>query len=178
MSDSAETPQGMAQPDDGAHELRLTVEDQAGYIAVLLARLEHVAGQEVELRALGATLGEQVARADAEHRRLEAELAQARAEIGRLKQRLVVRTASDAKATPSTAAGMMVSLTRDELVARLEDDVTELQAALKARDEAIAWLQGELALTERRVGRATVKVVGRFASVYRRLALYFPGRRR
>ena len=65
-------------------ELRLTVEDQARYIEVLLARLEYMAGQEVDLRDLAATLREQVSRADADIRRLEAELAQARADAARL----------------------------------------------------------------------------------------------
>lgn len=178
MSESAAAPQGMAPPEEDAQEWRLTVEDQARYIDVLLARLEYVAGQEVELRGLAATLGEQVARADAEHRRLEAELAQARAEIIRLKQRLAVLADGGEKAAPATTAAIAGRLTRDALVARLEEDVAELQAALKARDEGIAWLRGELALTERRVGRVTVKAVGRLATMVRRLAPYLRGRRR
>ena len=85
-------------------ELRLTVEDQARYIEVLLARLETMAGQEVDLRDLAATLREQVGRADADIRRLEAALAQARADA-RLAGRPASPTPAAAVAAPPPVEG-------------------------------------------------------------------------
>ena len=137
MSERAEALEIVPDVDVDVAELRLTVEDQARYIEVLLARLEYVAGQEVELRNQAGTLGEQVTRADADLRRLEAELTQARAAVARLEGSLAVQTAQ---------AQRLSALADDsEKAERLEGALAQAQAALQAREQAVTRLSGELA---------------------------------